>query len=436
MPMSLPEHSTAAILARLAAANRTHDLRYPGQTLRRQPVHTVYGGAHLFRAETPRRLGEVALQAMAQHAPDSRAFARALDLPDVFRDILYERVLRKLRSEPVEDYRIDFEDGFGQHSDAEEDTQAVRTAREVVRAQRDGLLPSTIGIRIKPLSESGKVRATRTLDLFISTILTEGGSLPAELTITLPKVMHAEQVQALVALLELMQRIHGLPPGWVAIELMIESPQAILDFEGRLPLPGLLSAAAGLCRGIHFGAYDYSAAADIAGPHQAADHPACEFAKHLIQAAVAGTGACCVDGPTTVLPIGSQQQVHDAWKLSYDRIQQSMRNGFYQGWDLHPAQLPARFAACHAFFLHGFASAAERMARLFPAGKAVPVAVSGNVFDDAATLRGLLNFFLRALNCGAILEHDLFLATGRTAAEIRDSYSLHLGVRQRIPEGP
>jgi hypothetical protein len=42
----------------------------------------------------------------------------------------------------------------------------------------------------------------------------------------------------------------------------------------------------------------------------------------------------------------------------------------------------------------------------------------GDVFDDAATGQGLLNYFLRALNCGAITEEEV-LATGLSVEEVR-----------------
>jgi len=63
---------------------------------------------------------------------------------------VYNRVLEKLKREPVEDFRIDFEDGYGNRPDAEEDGHAESAALEVARGMQEGSLPPFIGIRIKP----------------------------------------------------------------------------------------------------------------------------------------------------------------------------------------------------------------------------------------------------------------------------------------------
>ncbi len=113
--------------------------------------------------------------------------------------------------------------------------------------------------------------------------------------------------------------------------------------------------------------------------------------------------------------------VHHAWQLSHRHIRHSLEGGFYQGWDLHPAQIPVRFATCFAFFLEGFAPAAERLRNFIE--KAAQATLVGDVFDDAATGQGLLNYFLRALNSGAIdvadLERDRPHAGGSRAALVR-----------------
>src|SRR5205085_3713686 len=104
------------------------------------------------------------------------------------------------------------------------------------------------------------------------------------------------------------------------------------------------------------------------------------------------------------------------WRLSFSHIHHSLAGGFYQGWDLHPAQLPVRFAACYSFFLEGMSLASARLKNFIE--KAAQATLVGDVFDDAATGQGLLNYFLRALNCGAITE-DEALATGLTLDELR-----------------
>jgi citrate lyase beta subunit len=460
MRTTLPPEVLTDVLARLGDGNRAFMRRYPGESIRRQPVHTVYGGAHLFRSDTARRLGTIALRSLEQHAPNCTALARVLGLPggddlpegaaleaalsqppEVTRaeapalwlaSAVYDRVVAKLQREPVEDYHLDFEDGFGDRPYAEEDATAAAAAGEMARGLRDGTLPPFVGIRIKSMSEDTKARASRTLDIFVSTMLEQGGSLPPEFAVTLPKVAIPEQVTALVELLRLLETTNGIAEGSIGLDLMIESTQAILTADGRTTVPGLLAAAEGRCRGVHLGVYDYTASANITAQHQGSDHPVCDFARHLMQVAVTGTGAFLADGPTTLIPVGTTAAVHRAWRESYRAIQRALIGGFYQGWDLHPAQLPVRFAACYVFFLGGAAAAAERLGNFIrKAGQATMV---GNVFDDAATGQGLLNFFLRALNCGAVTLPEIE-ATGLTLEEIQGRSFLRIIEDRRTHEG-
>ena len=461
MRTTLPAEALTHVLARVGDGNQAFNRRYPGESIGRQPVHTVYGGAHLFRADSARRLGAIALRSLEEHAPNCTVFARALGLPEAeglpegaalaealshgpealrteapslwLASAVYDRVVAKLQREPVEDYRLDFEDGFGDRPNAEEDATAASAAGEMARGLREGTLPPFVGIRIKSMSEETKVRAARTLDIFVSTVLEQGGSLPPSFVVTLPKVTIPEQVTALVDLLRLLETANGLAAGSIALELMLESTQAFLTADGRAALPGLLAAADGRCRGVHLGVYDYTASANITALHQGLEHPASDFARHLMQVALAGTGASIADGPTTRIPVGMTSAVHPAWRQSYRAIQRALVGGFYQGWDLHPAQLPVRYAACYAFFLGGTAAAAERLGNFIrKAGQATMV---GNVFDDAATGQGLLNFFLRALNCGAVTLPEV-QATGLTLEEIQGRSFLRIVENRRTQVTP
>ena len=418
----------------LAAANRAFMATYPGDRPARQPVHTVYGGAQLFKAETTSRLGAVARAAMDAYARDAAEFARGVGFAGGGRDgrlaaTVYERVARKLEREPVEDFRIDFEDGFGARPDAEEDATAIAAAREVARGMREGLLPPFIGIRIKSFGEEWKARGARTLEIFLDTLLAAAsGHLPANFVVTLPKVTVPEQPVTLVRLFEILERRHGLPAGTLRLELMIEVTQAIIGADGRSPLPGFLAACEGRCVGAHFGTYDYTASCSITAAFQTMDHPMCDLAKGNMLLAYAGTGIFLSDGSTNILPVGphagkdltpaqideNRAAVHHAWQLSHRHIRHSLEGGFYQGWDLHPAQIPVRFATCFAFFLEGFAQAADRLRNFVE--KAAQATLVGDVFDDAATGQGLLNYFLRALNSGAIDAADI-ARTGLTPQE-------------------
>jgi len=307
-------------------------------------------------------------------------------------------------------------------------------------------VPPFIGIRIKSFGEEWKLRGARTLELFVDTLLGDsGGLLPDNFVVTLPKITIAEQPRTLVRLLELLERRHGLAPGALRLELMIEVTQALLGPNGASPLPGFLQACEGRCTAAHLGTYDFTASCNITAAHQTMDHPMCDLAKGLMLLAYAGTGIFLSDGATNVMPVAphrgtsltreqlaeNRAVVHGAWQLSYRHIQHSLQGGFYQGWDLHPAQLPVRYAACYAFFLRGLHAAGERLKNFVE--KAAQATLIGDVFDDAATGQGLLNYFLRAINCGAIELADAE-RTGllREELELRSFAKILEARRQRI----
>jgi len=103
--------------------------------------------------------------------------------------------------------------------------------------------------------------------------------------------------------------------------------------------------------------------------------------------------------------------------MHFDDVRHSLEGGFYQGWDLHPAQLVTRYAALYSFFLEGIDAAGARLSNFI--GKGAQATLIGDVFDDAATGQGLLNFFLRGINSGAITEDEALEMTGLTADELR-----------------
>jgi citrate lyase beta subunit len=468
MKASLSEGSLRDLTARLQKANEEFALVYKGETGRRQPVHTVYGGAHLFKSDSAKRLGSLALRSLDQFAPDFLVFAKAIglpgaeQLPDELDDgnqlisilekspeemrqghkeawlahTIYKRVNEKLRREPVEDFRIDFEDGYGNRPDEEEDDHAVSAATEVAEGIKNETLPPFIGIRIKPFNEELRTRSVRTLDLFMTTLADQsGGELPANFVVTLPKITIPEQVSALAALLGALEKKIGLSANSLQFEMMIETTQSIINHRGQINLPLLLAKAEGRCVAAHFGTYDYTAGCNITAAHQHMLHPACDFAKNMMQVSFAGTGIWLSDGATNIMPVAphrfvdggtplTQDQieenrlvVHRAWKLHYDHIQHSLAGAFYQGWDLHPAQLPTRYAAVYAFFLESLEAASERLKNFVE--KAAKATLVGDVFDDAATGQGLLNYFLRAINCGAITEEEALNLSSLTLEELR-----------------
>lgn len=418
---SIPPENLKKITDKLLTANNEYLKIFPGETPFRQPVHTVYGGAHLFKSGTTAKIGELALASLKTYAPGPAQLASALGfskaLTSEFSEIIYHRVLEKLKREAVEDFRIDFEDGYGNRPDAEEDATAVQAASEVALAMQANSLSPFVGIRIKTLSEEMKVRGLRTLDLFLTALLEKsGGKLPSGFVVTLPKIVNVDQVTALIEAFEALEQACKLKSGTLKMELMIETPQSVFDAKGSCALPAFIEAALGRCVAAHFGTYDYTASMNITADNQVMDHPACDFARQVMKVCLAGTGVWLSDGATNVMPIGDPETVHRAWKLSYQHIQHSLKNAYYQGWDLHPAQLPVRYAALSAFFLTGLKPASARLKNFIE--QAAKATLVGDIFDDAATGQGLLNYFLRAMNCGAITEQEV-LATGLTLEEVR-----------------
>jgi citrate lyase beta subunit len=357
-------------------------------------------------------------------------------------------VVAKLEREAVEDFRIDFEDGYGNRPDDEEDADAVRTAGEVARGLREGSLPPFLGIRIKPLSGELYPRSLRTLDLFVTALaLHTKGRLCPNFVVTIPKVTIPEHVSTVALLAGALERKLRLPRGLLKLELMVETPQSIFNEEGRAALRALVAEGGGRVRGAHFGTYDYTASCNITAAHQSMTHPACDFAKHVMQVGLAASGVTLSDGATNIMPVAphratpggelSDEQlrknraaIHRAWKVHFDHVRHSLVHAFYQGWDLHPAQLPTRYAAVFSFFLEGLDAASRRL-RSFTE-KAAQATLLGDVFDDAAPGQGLLNFFLRGMSCGAITAEEA-AETGLSLEEMQTRSFLRIleGRRQR-----
>jgi citrate lyase beta subunit len=462
MNLSIADIEKEILLNSLGTANRTFQQVYPGDKPDRQPVHTVYGGANLFKADTCVKMGEIALKNLQTYAPDFISLAKVLkfdgynQLPDdekkaaklvkkldkmdeTTRGIhpawlpytVYNKIIQKLKTEAVEDFRIDFEDGFGNRPDEEEDATAVNAANELAKGMKNKTISPFIGIRIKPFTEDLKSRAVRTLDIFLTSLLQQtNGKLPDNFIVMLPKVTIPEQVSTIVRFLEIIEKKNNMAPGTLKMETMVEATQIIMDEEGRNPLMKIIRAGEGRLIAAHFGTYDYTASCGITASYQTMAHPVCDFAHHMTKVALGGTGIFLSDGATNVMPVAphrgddlspkklkeNRQSVHNAWKIGYNHSMHSLINGFYQGWDLNPAQLPMRYAATYYFFLSSMEDATHRL-KIFVERAAIST-LTGDIFDDAATGQGLLNFFLKAMNCGAISEEEA-TATGLTIDEIR-----------------
>ncbi len=405
-----------------------------GDRVEPQPVHVVYGGADRFVADVAAKFGRIAGAALDAWAPDGRAIERIFGVVDG--DRLRARVARKLRDEPIEDFRIDFEDGYGFRTDAEEDADAVRAARALAGALDDApdgaRLPRWVGLRIKPLTDEHRTRAIRTLDGFMTALLTaSGGRLPTGFAVTLPKVSTPAQPDALATLLAALEDAHGLASGAIRVELLVETPEAVVGADGRSAIPSWLAPLGARARSIHLGAYDYQSLLGVTAPHQRLAHPACDQLRLTMLQAVGGSGIAVVDGATNRMPIAphrgdalgdaeraaNARAVEAAWREHADNVTHALDFGIAAGWDLHPAQLVARYVAVYADVL-AHADAAGRRLRNFVAAATRATRV-GTDFDDAASAQGLLNFFAHALDCGALTPDEATAATGLAPEVVR-----------------
>ena len=399
---TLGEGDLADVDARLSGTDTLLATEYPGDDGSRQPVHTLYVPADRYRPDLPAAFGQVAAQAVADFG-GAVALAEAVGLGALAEE-LAPLVDAKLQREPIEDLRLDFEDGYGARPDEEEDADAILAAERVSAAVAAGVAPPFIGIRFKCFEAPTRRRGIRTLDLFLTTLVRSGG-LPDGLVLTLPKVTTVEQVEAMVALCELFEQRLGLPAGRLRFEVQMETPQLIVAADGSVPVATLLHRADGRVSALHYGTYDYSASLQIAAAYQSMEHPAADFAKQVMQVAVAETGVRISDGSTNVIPVGDPDHIIEAWKLHARLVRRSLERGYYQGWDLHAAQLPTRYLATYAFYREGFAAAAKRLDNYLHGSDAT-------IMDEPATARALARFVVRGLECGALTAEEVRAATG------------------------
>ncbi len=407
---------------RLAATDELLATAYPGDDGSRQPVHTVYVPADRFTPELTAKWGRAALLA-ADWAGGLETLAARVGVEPGLAGLVATRVHEKLEREPIEDLRIDFEDGYGDRGDEVEDADAVRAAKRVVAAAGAGFGTPFIGIRFKSFEAATRARGIRTLDLFVTT-LAEQGDLPDGLRLTLPKVSTVAQVEAMADVAAALERAHGLPDGRLRFEVQVETPQLILGAHGVSPVARLPLAVPGRISALHYGTYDYSASLQIAAGYQSLEHPAADFAKEVMQLAVAGTGIQLSDGSTNILPIGDRAE--EAWRLHARLVRRSLERGFYQGWDLHAHQLPTRFIATYAFFREGFAEASVRLRTYLERS-------TGSVLDEPATARALAAFVLRGVQCGAVSVAEVDAETGLDERALAVLAHPRLAVHERMP---
>jgi citrate lyase beta subunit len=379
--------------ARLKDADAALARQFPGDHGGRQPVHTVYVAGDRYDTRLAADWGAEALQTLDAHA--------GLFDELVGDDAIVTRVRRKLAEEPVEDLRIDFEDGYGARADETEDADAAEAGAALARSRAEHQAPPFTGIRIKSLEAPTRRRALRTCIGFIAS-LTDAGATLRDFVVTLPKVTSVEQVQAMVHLCERAEQATGA--GGLQFEIQVETPQSILSPDGAALVARMVHASEGRCTGLHYGTYDYSAFCGIAAPYQSMAHPAADHAKLVMQAAAAGTGVRLSDGSTNRLPVGDPAAVRRGWEEHLRLVRRSLERGYYQGWDLHPAQLPTRFAATFAFYRDDLGDATRRLHDYF-------ARTNSAILDEPATVRALADYALRALQCGAATAEELEAAT-------------------------
>jgi citrate lyase beta subunit len=404
--VNLSVSSTDDLSERVLSASAEHAGHFPGAATGRQPVHTVYVPADRFSRTTAADFGAEALRLFNNHTPGAGSFGTAFGIDADIAGMVRQRVAAKLAGDPIEDLRIDFEDGYGSRSDAEEDGDVTQVVEAVAAAYQVKELPHFWGIRIKSFAEGGHERAMRTLDGFLTSLRDRLGRLPGGFVITFPKVVMPEHVAVFADYLSRLESALGLPGGILRFEVQIETTESIINHRGEIGLRAILDAAAGRLNAAHFGVFDYTAACGLPPDQQRLDHPACDFARNIMQVSLAGTGVRLSDGSTNVVPRNDgADEVNRTWAVHSAHVAHSLRHGFYQGWDLHPAHLPSRYAMVYAYHLDGVDEVIGRV-RAWQE-QAAGDGEDHGMLDEPATIRALTDRLRRAVDCGALDESAL-----------------------------
>ncbi|AHW62815.1 Hypothetical protein CGLY_01835 [Corynebacterium glyciniphilum AJ 3170] len=394
----------------------------------RQPVHTVYVPAHLVvgdnapGADLPRRWASAAVDALDSYGSPAD-LARDLGVADEHADTVGELTREKLLREPIEDLRIDFEDGFTQRDipqadrDADEDAMAQQAAEVLATwlSTPDSATPAFAGIRFKSFDPAVRDRGLRTLAIVL-TGLAERNVLHEvlehdrrALRLTLPKVQHHRQVDVFVDVLRAMEASLGLPE--IPFEVQVETPQAVLAADGASEPARLIDAGRGRVLSLHYGTYDYSASLGVDAAEQSMDHPVADHAKDVLQVATTAVGVELSDGSTNRIPVGTRTEILEGWRIHHNLVARHLRRGIRQGWDLHAHQLVTRHLTTIAYFRADWRLSAERL-RAYIAGD------TSRWMDEPATAKAMAGYLLRAHACGAVTDQELEL-TGADHDQLR-----------------
>lgn len=383
----------ARIDAVLGAVDADLDRDFPGDRAAKQPAHTVYVSAAAADVDTPAAWGEQARQ-IAESAA-----ATVFDLdPHGLRTLVGAR----LSTNPIEDLRIDLEDGYGWRPDDVEDRHARAAGATLASwgADTTEAAPRVLGVRCKGLGAAERARGLRSLEL----VLDGAGGIPAGFVFTVPKLRAAAQVDGVVMICEELERAHGLAEGSLHYELQIESPQAVMGPDGRATVADAIHRGGSRLTGLHYGTYDYSAACGIVSAQQSLEHPVADHAKAVMLVAAAQTGVWVSDGSTQIAPVGTAAVVDAALRRHHRLVVRSLERGLYQGWDIHPGHLVTRWLAVFTFFRSAMPPATARLQAYFDRQ-------SSEFVDEPATAQSLALVVLRGLSAGAFTEADV-LAIG------------------------
>lgn len=396
------------LLAGVTDADTAYRRAWPGDPNTRQPVQVLYVPADRITADLPHRLGTEALRLLDEHAPDPPGFGGAMGLEARLAPEVRERVTAKLETEPIEDLRIDFEDGYLGRSDDEEARDAAAAATALAGWIADGTAPPFFGLRVKSFTDGLARRSVATLDGFIGTLIDAVGDLPAGFMVTFPKIVAVEHVRTFVEVLEQLEHVHGLPEGRLRFEVQIETTPSVLDGSGTVALRAIREAGKGRICGAHLGVYDYTAGLGLPPGQQYPQHPACDFVRHLLQVSFAGTEVRLSDGSTNAVPThDSAEELHRVWSQHAAVVRHSLAHGYVQGWDLHVSHLVSRYATVFADLLGGIDEVLGRLKGWYAEDQ------SGGVLDEPATIRRLEAHVQRAVDTGAISQDDVRERTGR-----------------------
>jgi citrate lyase beta subunit len=371
------------------AAHREQLERYPPREIAWQPVHTVYVPADRVTPGIVAEWRHAAMELLHRHVFAPTELASLFDLDIDLATPVHDRLRKKLAAEPIEDLRIDFEDGYGFRPWDEEDRHVESAAAAVAAMHEDGTLPRRWGLRVKSFADGDPRRSIRTLDGFLTEVVKRTGELPGGFTVTFPKVLVEAYLGQFARCLEALEEALHLGRGTLRFEMQVEAPQTVLFLQRSADL---VPSLGGRLAAAHFGVFDYTASIGLPPHEQRLDHPACDHARHIMQTALAGTGVELSDGSLAAAPASdSAEDVGDLLRRHSAQVRHSLAHGYYQGWDMHPSHLISRFATVYAFHYKCYETYSDRI-RAWEDERAA----EGGVLDEPATIRTLLLALARA----------------------------------------